>query len=123
MALDFVHRLNARMNLVPEPRKGITIVPSPVLRMVETVHQGLTVNDQLDLGPRTGMEVGQQEPEVLRHNRRAGMASRDAHAGCQCSAVRGVLYRSRPGLCNFGVIHVFAQPIRVDGSLVIPTQV
>jgi hypothetical protein len=48
------------MNFLPKAREGIAVVPTAVLCMVVAVHQGLTVDDQLNGFTWPSMQVGQE---------------------------------------------------------------
>jgi hypothetical protein len=111
MALNLVDRTDARMDFLPKARKGIAIVAAAVLSMLEAVHQGLTVHDQLHLCARASVQVCQQQAKVLCQNSRTRVPKGNAHTDSEDPPVRGVLNSSCSGLSQVWIIHVFARPV------------
>jgi hypothetical protein len=80
MTLDLMNGSETRMDFMPKPGEGIAIMGPSKSRMMETVHQGLTIDDKFHLCAWAGMQVCEHKPEVFGKHRRTRMPRRYAHA-------------------------------------------
>jgi hypothetical protein len=122
VAFDLVDGGDAGMDLLPEAGKGIAVVPSPIVRVMETCHKSLAINHQLNMVAWPNMKMCKKKAQVLSRHCRARMTCGHAHTDSEDPVVGGVLHGRCTCLCQLVIVNIFAGTICVHGVVVVPPQ-